>query len=163
MARKKKEKKKMLSNWPRVGSYLSGDTAYKRHSGTTWQGPPLPRDGRMFQVPGLQGGAAPPSWPGPRRGSSSHPKAGRPLLQGGPWGPTVCHFETWWFLLFPSLLRKGPEGTVVAEWPAPASLLEVSAWVSEAVSLLRRSPGSVCQALSGLQGSQAHVGLAGRR
>lgn len=50
------------------------------------------------------------------------PKAGWLLLKGGPWGPTVCHCESWWFLLFLFLLRLGletPGGGVAA----PGSLL----------------------------------------
>lgn len=56
-------------NCSRAAVYLSGDMAYKFHSGSNRMGPPLPlpwlRD--KPEVPGLQGGAA-PAPAGPQKG-----------------------------------------------------------------------------------------------
>lgn len=64
-------------------------------------GPPCPREG----LPHPPGGSP---FSGAEGEVAATQKTGQHLPQGGPWGPTGCHCESWWFLLFLSLLRKGP-------------------------------------------------------
>lgn len=111
--------------------------AYKFHSGSKQMGPPLPlpwlRDSPRF--PSFRE-AARPGWAPEGEVATTQEAGRRSCFRGGPWGPTVCHFESQWFLLFHPLLWKGPVGAEIWEWPAPVSSLE-------ALTLgLRGSPSS---------------------
>lgn len=80
-------------NCSRAAVYLSGDMAYKFHSGSKQMGPPLPlpwpRDSPRFL--GFREGPPPPRL-GPRRGSSNHPRSWQALVLGRTLGTNCVSF-----------------------------------------------------------------------
>lgn len=112
----------------------------------------LPHARGKPEVPGLQGGAAPPSCRAPSCEAEGEvevtQKGGQHLPQGGPWGQTGCYCESWWFLLFLSLLKKEP-ARPGGGWQYPPRSLTLSLRGSYRPE---RFPGMACQPLLVLAG-----------